>query len=136
MGRFPRFEPLPDRHQAERLHGIHPMTLWKIAHAGTVRAIKSGTSGPFRAEHVACVGITRLNGICERFHRTVQKEFHSTAFRKNLYRRLEELQGDLDDWTAVGLAGFQTLGSREYGSDSYYFLGRSGKAHGEGAKPC
>jgi transposase InsO family protein len=40
----------------------------------------------------------QTNGICERFHRTVQEEFYSTAFRKKLYRGLEELQADLDDW--------------------------------------
>lgn len=40
----------------------------------------------------------QTNGICERFHRTVQEEFYSTAFRKKLYRTLDELQTDLDDW--------------------------------------
>ena len=40
----------------------------------------------------------QTNGICERFHRTIQEEFYSTAFRKKLYRSLEELQADLDDW--------------------------------------
>src|SRR6516164_2288303 len=40
----------------------------------------------------------QTNGICERFHRTVQEEFYSTAFRKKLYRSLEELQSDLDEW--------------------------------------
>ena len=40
----------------------------------------------------------QTNGICERFHRTVQEEFYSTAFRKKLYRNLDELQSDLDDW--------------------------------------
>ena len=40
----------------------------------------------------------QTNGICERFHRTVQEEFYSTAFRKKLYRSLEELQTDLDAW--------------------------------------
>lgn len=40
----------------------------------------------------------QTNGICERFHRTIQEEFYSTAFRKKLYRGLEELQADLDDW--------------------------------------
>ena len=38
------------------------------------------------------------NGICERFHRTVQEEFYSVAFRKKLYSSLEELQLDLDRW--------------------------------------
>ena len=40
----------------------------------------------------------QANGICERFHRTVQEEFYSVAFRKKLYTTLEELQQDLDDW--------------------------------------
>lgn len=40
----------------------------------------------------------QTNGICERFHRTVQEEFYSVAFRKKLYNSLEELQFDLDAW--------------------------------------
>ena len=40
----------------------------------------------------------QTNGICERFHRTVQEEFYSVAFRKKLYTKLEELQLDLDTW--------------------------------------
>jgi transposase InsO family protein len=40
----------------------------------------------------------QTNGICERFHRTVQEEFYATAFRKKLYTSLEELQADLDAW--------------------------------------
>jgi transposase InsO family protein len=40
----------------------------------------------------------QTNGICERFHRTVQDEFYSVAFRKKLYTTLEELQLDLDAW--------------------------------------
>jgi transposase InsO family protein len=38
------------------------------------------------------------NGICERFHRTVLKEFYRVAFRKKIYRAIEELQADLDAW--------------------------------------
>ncbi len=38
----------------------------------------------------------QTNGICERFHRTVQEEFYFVAFRKKIYRTLEELQQDLD----------------------------------------
>lgn len=38
------------------------------------------------------------NGICERFHRTIQDEFYAVAFRKKLYQSLEELQTDLDAW--------------------------------------
>jgi transposase InsO family protein len=40
----------------------------------------------------------QTNGICERFHRTIQEEFYATAFRKKLYHGLEELQVDLDEW--------------------------------------
>jgi transposase InsO family protein len=38
----------------------------------------------------------QTNGICERFHRTLQEEFYSVAFRKKLYRSLDELQADLE----------------------------------------
>lgn len=38
------------------------------------------------------------NGICERFHRTIQEEFYAVAFRKKLYTSLESLQADLDEW--------------------------------------
>jgi transposase InsO family protein len=38
------------------------------------------------------------NGICERFHRTVLDEFYRVAFRKKIYRAIEELQADLDTW--------------------------------------
>jgi transposase InsO family protein len=40
----------------------------------------------------------QTNGICERFHRTMQDEFYSVAFRKRLYTSLEQLQGDVDAW--------------------------------------
>ena len=42
--------------------------------------------------------IPQTNGICERFHRTIQEEFYAIAFRKKLYQSLEELQTDLDGW--------------------------------------
>ena len=41
---------------------------------------------------------TQANGICERFHRTIQQEFYATAFRKKLYTSLQELQTDLGAW--------------------------------------
>lgn len=40
----------------------------------------------------------QTNGICERFHRTVQEEFYAIAFRKKMYASLEDLQQDLDAW--------------------------------------
>ena len=42
----------------------------------------------------------QTNGICERFHKTLLDEFYRVAFRKKLYRRLDELQADLDAWLA------------------------------------
>ena len=40
----------------------------------------------------------QTNGICERFHRTVLDQFYRIAFRKKIYRTLDELQADLDAW--------------------------------------
>jgi transposase InsO family protein len=40
----------------------------------------------------------QTNGICERFHKTVLDEFYRVAFRKKLYRTIDELQVDLDAW--------------------------------------
>lgn len=38
------------------------------------------------------------NGICERFHQTIQNEFYATAFRKKMYDSIEELQKDVEKW--------------------------------------
>ena len=40
----------------------------------------------------------QTNGICERFHRTILNEFYQVTFRKKIYRILDELQADLDEW--------------------------------------
>jgi transposase InsO family protein len=40
----------------------------------------------------------QTNGICERFHRTMQEEFYAIAFRKKMYQNLEDLQEDIDQW--------------------------------------
>ena len=40
----------------------------------------------------------QTNGICERLHQTMQNEFYSIAFRKKVYRSIDELQTDLDNW--------------------------------------
>jgi transposase InsO family protein len=40
----------------------------------------------------------QTNGICERFHQTIQNEFYAIAFRKKIYDSLEELQKDVDAW--------------------------------------
>jgi transposase InsO family protein len=40
----------------------------------------------------------QTNGICERFHKTIQNEFYAIAFRKKVYKSLDEIQSDLDIW--------------------------------------
>lgn len=40
----------------------------------------------------------QTNGICERFHKTILNEFYQVAFRKKVYKTIEDLQRDLDDW--------------------------------------
>jgi transposase InsO family protein len=40
----------------------------------------------------------QTNGICERFHQTIQNEFYASAFRRKLYNSLEQLQADVDAW--------------------------------------
>ena len=40
----------------------------------------------------------QTNGLCERFHQTVLNEFYRVTFRKKLYRDIESLQTDLDEY--------------------------------------
>lgn len=40
----------------------------------------------------------QTNGICERFHQTIQNEFYAAAFRKKVYSSLDQLQEDIDKW--------------------------------------
>ncbi len=40
----------------------------------------------------------QTTGVCERFHKTILDEFYSVAFRKKIYRSLEEIQEDADRW--------------------------------------
>ena len=40
----------------------------------------------------------QTNGICERFHRTIQDEFYAIIFRKKVFQSIEELQVELDVW--------------------------------------
>jgi transposase InsO family protein len=42
----------------------------------------------------------QTNGIVERLHKTMLNEFYRVAFRKKIYRSVEELQDDLDEWVA------------------------------------
>src|SRR5207245_9402953 len=38
------------------------------------------------------------NRLLRRFHKTVLNEFYRVAFRKKVYRSIDELQADLDLW--------------------------------------
>jgi len=40
----------------------------------------------------------QTNGICERFHRTMQNECYCVVFRKKVYNSIDELQKDVDKW--------------------------------------
>jgi transposase InsO family protein len=40
----------------------------------------------------------QTNGSVERLNQTIQDEFYSVAFRKKLYRSVEEIQSDLDEF--------------------------------------
>src|SRR5213593_2279334 len=40
----------------------------------------------------------QTNGICERFHQTIQNELYASAFRRKLYHSLDQLQADVDIW--------------------------------------
>jgi len=42
----------------------------------------------------------QTNGICERFNKTCKDEFCSVAFRRKVYRSVEEIQLDLGAWLA------------------------------------
>ena len=40
----------------------------------------------------------KTNGICERFHKTILNEFYKVTFRRKIYKSVEQLQKDLDEW--------------------------------------
>ena len=40
----------------------------------------------------------QINGIVERFHKTMKNEFYDVAFKKKLYQSLDELQADVNKW--------------------------------------
>jgi transposase InsO family protein len=74
-----------------------------VAAASTV-AIRSGTntSSISRSKDIdhsrTKTKSPQTNGVCERFHKIVLNEFYRIAFRKKLYRSIDELQADLDMW--------------------------------------
>lgn len=40
----------------------------------------------------------QTNGICKRFHQTIQNEFYASAFRRKVYESIEDLQADVNVW--------------------------------------
>ena len=40
----------------------------------------------------------QTNGICERFHQTIQNEFYAIVFRKKIYQTVADLQEDVNKW--------------------------------------
>ena len=90
----------------------------------------------------------QTNGICERFHRTMQDEFYSVAFRKRLYGRLEDLQADVDAWLqeyneqrphsgkyCFGKTPLQTFLDAKYLSDEKQLDGISVQTSPDGLSP-
>jgi hypothetical protein len=57
----------------------------------------------------------QTNGICERFHQTIQNEFYASAFRRKLYHSLQELQGNVDAWIESYNAERTHIGKYCYG---------------------
>lgn len=52
-------------------------------------------------DHVKTKGNSaQINGICERFHRTMQDECYDIIFREKSYNSLEDLQKDVDNWVS------------------------------------
>jgi hypothetical protein len=48
--------------------------------------------------HTKTKAAPQTNGICERFHKTVNQEFYQVIFRKKIYLDLESRQLDLEQW--------------------------------------
>jgi transposase InsO family protein len=59
----------------------------------------------------------QTNGAVERLNQTIQEEFYKVAFRKKLYRSLEEIQADLDE--------FMTWYNNERTNQGRYCQGRT-----------
>jgi hypothetical protein len=53
----------------------------------------------------------QTNGVCERFHKTIQDEFYAVAFRKKIYHNLDEIQEDADKWIEEYIRSGHTQGN-------------------------
>lgn len=67
----------------ELLHGKETRVYGDKAYAGQGEAIKAKTP---KAKS------PQTNGICERFHQTIQNEFYASAFRRKLYTSIDQLR--------------------------------------------
>ena len=64
----------------------------------------------------------QTNGICERFHRTIQNECYNILFRKKIYNSIEELQIDVDEWLRRYNTTRPYSGKHCYGKTPYQTL--------------
>jgi transposase InsO family protein len=64
----------------------------------------------------------QTNGICERFHRTIQNECYNILFRKKIYNSIEELQIDVDEWLRRYNTTRPHSGKHCYGKTPYQTL--------------
>ena len=67
----------------------------------------------------------QTNGICERFHQTIQNEFYANAFRRKVYRSLEQLQYDVDTWVVAYNTERTHSGKHCYGKTPWQTLQES-----------
>jgi transposase InsO family protein len=71
----------------------------RVVVSGEYFIIHKNTLAPEDIEHTKTKAKSpQTNGICERFHRTMQDEFYATAFRKKIYQTIDDLQADIDVW--------------------------------------
>jgi hypothetical protein len=61
----------------------------------------------------------QTNGIWERFHKTALKEFYRVAFRKKVYRSIDELQADLDAYVPLSPLRWPTVRKSGLSCPSY-----------------
>ena len=78
----------------------------------------------------------QTNGICERFHKTMKNEFYDIAFRKKIYRSIEELQLDVDHWISKYNEQRPHSGKHCYGKTPMQTFGEAKHLALEKTIPC
>ena len=85
----------PERHEYELYLAVEDAD-----HSRTrTKPLRGHSTGPADRRNLQPLR-PQTNGICERFHKTLLDEFYRVAFRKKIYRSLDDLQADLDAWIA------------------------------------